>query len=511
MKKILISIIIFLSIVLIGNVSNAASDFTLNSIDFDVQLNEDGSMNVTETWKIDVHSLTNTLFKTFELDKSKYSGITDVKVYEVNKDGTQTEFKEKNVEVLHVDKNCYYGLINSNVKYEIAWGINEKNGEKTYKICYKVEECIKKYNDIAELYWKFIGNDFEVDIDKITGTIHIPNYEADKSTIKAWAHGPLNGNIIINSGEKVSFELEYYDAGNYVEVRLAMPNDIFTGTTLNTNRLDTIISEETYLADEANQARENLQKQKEKQEQTEKNIKIVIKIIGAILTLIFLTKINKYDKEIKENPEIKPENESKYYREIPNEEATPAEAAFLYYFDGKGIQNNLPKVLSSTMLDLSLKKYIEFEAVDKNNKKEQIRVVVKRKDSSELKDDEREIYELLKRIQGENYCFNMKELEKYAKKHYEVFLGKLEKIPDLVMQQREKKEIYSTKNKQKGISWLTKTILYIMTTVFAIVGIIGYSKSVAIGLVLILTSTICAGASAIMASRFNRTNTKRSK
>ena len=268
MKKYVVSIFILIMVLLIGNVSNAASDFTLKQIDFDVTLNSDGSMNVTETWDIKIRGMTNTLFKTFELDQSKYSGITDVSVYEIDKNGNKIKFREKNEEVLHVEKNCYYGLINSNNKYEIAWGINESSGSKTYEISYKVLDCIKKYNDIAELYWKFIGNDFSVDIDNVTGTINIPNSSEDKASIRAWAHGPLNGNINIDSAKQVSFEVEYLDKGNYVEVRLAMPNEAFAGITnvLNTNRLDTILKEENYLADEANKAREEAIAQREKQE-----------------------------------------------------------------------------------------------------------------------------------------------------------------------------------------------------------------------------------------------------
>ena len=107
MKKYVVSIFILLMFLLLGNVSNAASDFTLKQIDFDVTLNSDGSMNVTETWDIKIRGMTNTLFKTFELDQSKYSGITDVSVYEIDKNGNKIKFREKNEEVLHVEKNCY--------------------------------------------------------------------------------------------------------------------------------------------------------------------------------------------------------------------------------------------------------------------------------------------------------------------------------------------------------------------------------------------------------------------
>ena len=92
--------------------SFASSDFTLKKINFDVQLQEDGSMDVTETWNIKIHGMTNTLFKTFELDSSKYKEITDVKVLEQVETNENVEFTQKNIEVNHVDKNCYYALIN---------------------------------------------------------------------------------------------------------------------------------------------------------------------------------------------------------------------------------------------------------------------------------------------------------------------------------------------------------------------------------------------------------------
>ena len=54
----------------------------LNSIDYHVEMQQDGSMRVTETWDIDIKN-TNTLFKTFTLNKYKYGDITDVKVVDL--------------------------------------------------------------------------------------------------------------------------------------------------------------------------------------------------------------------------------------------------------------------------------------------------------------------------------------------------------------------------------------------------------------------------------------------
>lgn len=503
MKKGFISIFFFIIVMCISNISMAESNFTLNSIDFDATLNEDGSMNVIETWKINVEGETNTLFKTFDLDKSKYSGITDVKVSRVEENGEETEFKEKNQEVLHVDKNCYYGLINSAGMFEIAWGINEQSGEKTYKVYYKIEDCIKKYNDISELYWKFIGNDFEVNIDNITGRIYIPSKDQNKSDIRVWAHGPLNGNVKIVSNDEVCFELEEFSPGDYVEIRLAMPNEIFSGITnvLNTNRMDTIITEETNLANEANRQRQELIAQKEAYEKRQKVLKIVLQIVCIIVTFIFLIKINKYDKIIKERQKLKPENPSKYYREIPRENATPAEVALLYY-KSSGIENNKSKILSSTMLDLALKGFVTFEKGFDKNHKEQIIVKVDRRDNSMLKEDEKEIHELLKRIQGESSGFNIKEIEKYAKKHYEVFLGKLDKIPDLAIKQLKTEELYSEKQNTEGMNWGLKSVLYMFCFGLSIIPTT-FGISIAITLILMLTSGTCFIQSLIMRLRTN--------
>lgn len=498
MKKIYVSICIILAILLFGNVSNAASDFNLQSINFNATLNEDGSMQVIETWKIHVYSLTNTLFKTFTLD-NRYAGITDVQVSQIDSNGQEIKFKEKNQEVLHVDKNCYYGLVNSKGKYEIAWGINENYGDKTYKISYKVEDIVKKYNDTAELYWQFIGTDFEVDIDSVTGTVILPNANVEGTNPRVWAHGPLNGNIEIVSTKKVKFDLDYFDAGNYLEVRLAMEPQLFNINTINANKLQQIISEETTYADEANSVREQIIWRKQREEKVEKMIIIGLQVMGIIVGGVLLVKCNKYINIINSTPKIKPENECEYYREIPDESATPAEAAFLYYFGKTGIENNIAKVLSATVLDLAMKKYIEIETVEARSKKERLKIKVLEKDTVQLKEDEKDIYGLLKRIQDDADGFNMKELEKYAKKHYEVFLGKLDKIPDKVKKQLEENEIFNKEIYKKGRNWLSKITTYILLIIFVMIGMF---INLYIGTVIVVLSIICAVMCFIISKRY---------
>lgn len=45
-----------------------------------------------------------------------------------------------------------------------------------------------------------------------------------------------------------------------------------------------------------------------------------------------------------------------YFRDIPNKEASAGDAAYLYYHRNGSFRKNISKILSATLLQLSLKK-----------------------------------------------------------------------------------------------------------------------------------------------------------
>ena len=101
-----------------GVAKASSSDLFLNLLQFEAQIQEDGSMVVTEYWDIDVED-TNTLYKTFKLDNSRYSTITDVTVTDIT-NGQNQPFRKIEQEMYHVTQNCYYGLVNKNDMFEMV-------------------------------------------------------------------------------------------------------------------------------------------------------------------------------------------------------------------------------------------------------------------------------------------------------------------------------------------------------------------------------------------------------
>ena len=348
-KKLLTTLITIIFLLLLGGPKVQAT-LKLNHLDFEVTLKDDGSMDVTETWDIHI-SETNTLYKTIDIDKKKYNSITNFSVKEITA-GKNNYFTKSYSWQYHLPKNYYFGGINHDGQYEISWGVGLDNSSdtRTYEINYTVLGAVHKYGDCSELYWQFLGNKFEVPAKKITGTIKLPGYVTDKKEIKVWGHTEdLNGEIFAVDGNTVKFELEKYRAKRFVEIRLAMPTYIFgnLNVTDDENRLEEMIKEETQWANEAN-------------EQREKKQKIAKKILGAeigvvgILSLLFIRKIREYYRKLKDTKTIKANRQLDYYRELPDDTATPSEAMFLM---NKYIIN-MSRAFSSTLLNLALKKYI---------------------------------------------------------------------------------------------------------------------------------------------------------
>lgn len=466
LNKIIIAIIAFCSIIIISNISNASGGLRLKNLNYDVTLNSDGTADVIETWRISIED-TNTLFKTFEIDSSKYKEITDVKVAEIKSSGN-VDFRKINQYKYHVDKNCYYALVYKG-KFEIAWGAHAEDVTRTYKISYKIIDAVKNYNDCSEFYWQFISTDSEIPANKVTGIIKLPNKVTNLEELRVWAHGPLNGNVKKDSNDTVSFEVEDLEENTMLEARVVTPRLVFGGNsnTSNQYKLQSILDQEQEWADEANRKREEIQRRQENVRKAMIIGSIIFNVIGLVLAVIIAKKVFKYHKQLQETPKIKPEQELEYYRDIDGNE-TPAEAAFIYYFKNTGMQYNMSKVISATMLDLCMKKYIEFEVVP--NKKNQIKVILKKDSLEGLSKDEKLIYELLQKVANkETNSFTMKEFEKYASRHSSSVLGTFSKIETIAKNLQEENGNYSKDLITQSNSWSTKGVGYVFLAILSVI------------------------------------------
>ena len=454
LKKILTGFIITITLILLNATSSEAS-LHLKNLDFTAQINEDGSMDVVETWDINI-SETNTLYKTFKIDKTKYSGISNVFVQDITS-GTNKNFKKSDIWKYHLDKGHYFGGINNNNEYEIAWGVSiDTTTRKQYLIRYTVKDVIKKYNDCAELYWQFVGSEFEISADSITGIIKLPNKVSDKDELKVWGHTEyLNGEIYVTDLDTVEFKVNKYKSGNFVEIRIAMPTYVMSKleNTSNINKIDSIIEQETKWANEANARRDR----------RNKNFKLLILatiLVNTSIGIMFSKKIKKNKQFLEKNPNILPEQQLEYYRELPDKEETPLEAVFILKTGYK--QSCLPNVFSATILNFALKGYVRIEQEGKT-----IKILLNKIKTDELTRDEKKVLEIL-RAASNNNELTMAELEKYIKNYPSKLMNLNSTFEKVSKTQASEKGKFDTNRFNKQIVYAEKNVGYIFLLIIII-------------------------------------------
>lgn len=376
----------------------------MNNLNYEVTLNDDGSMKVVETWDIFI-SHTNTLFKNFN-KSSNFGEITDVSVKDLK---TGEELKQIYEEMYHVTTGCFYALNIPGDMFEIAWGTGMENGmgKKKYQITYTVTNVATEYKDCQELYWMFLSNTNEIPVNRATGTITLPRSVENIENLKVWGHGPLNGNIERKAENNVAFSIYNLSSGSMLEVRVITKNKIMKSIDASKikdyNYLSNILSEETGWANEANE-----------KARIWKNVRNVFMTIYAVILIFQVFRIYKYYKLAKKKDDGINKNKLEYYRDIPRDgNSTPMEAAYMFYFNKslERTKNAQSDVVAANILNLALKKYISLRCEEKL-----IYVKILKSDDG-LKNDEKAIYKLLKNT-GKKDEFEIGELNTYAKKHY---------------------------------------------------------------------------------------------
>lgn len=380
----------------------------MNNLDYNITLNDDGSVTIVENWDIHI-SHTNTLFRTF-IKSSKFGDIINVNVKDLDTGEDLTQIYR---EMYHVTTDCFYALNLNPREFEVAWGTGMENkiGRKKYQFSYTITDVVSDYKDCQEFYWQLLDKSNSIPVKKVTGTITIPKKVENKDNLKVWGHGPLNGKIQVESKDTVKFLVDELDKNRMLEVRLVTTEKVIdTKNQKNYRYLEQIINQESKWANESNNIASGFYK-----------IIISIYVISIIFNIYKAIKLYKISK--KKNDGLIYTN-LKYFRDIPREDiSTPAEAAYLYMFDKsrETLESYQGNIVAATILDLALKGYIKLEVEDK---KTYVQIL---KEGNGLNDDEFAVYKILKETGGKSR-FEIGEINYFAKEKYSRYSTLINKL-----------------------------------------------------------------------------------
>lgn len=243
MKKIYLIITIALSLIIINlqevyattnqnltpsiNSKYNSYDYVIDKYDIDIVVNENNTLNITET-----------ITAYFNVPKHGIFRIIPLKNTITRLDGT-TSTNRTQITNLSVDNEYTTSRENGNYKIKIGSADRSLTGEQKYTIKYTYNLGKDPMKDYDELYYNIIGNEWDTVIGNITFTVTMPKkFDANKL-------GFSSGTIGSTKNDKINYTInENTIIGNYngilnpneaLTIRCELEKRYFIGAKLDTN------------------------------------------------------------------------------------------------------------------------------------------------------------------------------------------------------------------------------------------------------------------------------------
>jgi len=228
----------------VGLVSPAqAKSYYLRRADVIAQVRADGSMRVREGRQIVFEGTFHAFDRTIPVPAG--AEITNIAVSEGG-----IPYQER-----FGEEPGTFTTVRTRRELSLSWFYVATDETRTFVLEYDVLGAVQKHADTAELYWQFIEPDHEWEAETSAVTILLPA-PMPTSRIKAWAHGPLQGNVAIGT-DRVELTCNPLPSNTMVEGRVVVPTSVITSSPRSdySEALPSILEEEGRGAEEANQQR----------------------------------------------------------------------------------------------------------------------------------------------------------------------------------------------------------------------------------------------------------------
>lgn len=412
MKKMLLFLLVLLCPLMYANALNVNYDIDHFYVDSYIQENGDllvnelivlnGSFNGYERDILyknsnlltgeDINFGNNEIYNSDGIKNIVIKGKTVNKVtFDTINDSDFQEFIPDNLAQLGSSNKYTTTSITDGYRYRMYYYTN--NSTTAFLIQYTVSNAIVVHNDVAELYWTFIGSEFDDRLNDVQMKVHLPQSDTS-SNFRIWAHGDLSGDINKVDDSTVFASVDYIDANSLVDIRMTFDKSMVSSSTKYSyadalENIQKVEDERKAVADE---------ERKEAQRQEKIASVIVYGSIGLIIGLWVYVYI-KFDKE------LKPSFLGKYNREFIDD----YNVEVIDYLMKKNITSN---AMSASIMNLIYKKNISVEKT-LNSKGKEIYTFTKL-DKENNNESEKYLMSFLFEKVGKDNKFTTTQLKDYA-------------------------------------------------------------------------------------------------
>jgi len=363
--------------------------YELLDLHIEAQVGADAVVRITETLRVRFEGTYSGMFRYF--DTSRDIAIKDLEVAEGG-------FSYRRLPGETPGEPGTYFVQEQDGQVLVDWSFSATDEVREFTISYTLHNAILKHNDVAELYYQFVGSGWDRPWQRVQIVLTLPQGAAPDQ-VGAWGYGPRHGRVTVESPSRIVWEVERLPAETFVEGRVVFPNALVPlGTRYtNENGLERILGEE--------QRREEARRRAEERRRLDPYVAAVVLLLGYLLVFQIWRSYAKPAPGYKE----------RYYKELPGD-YPPAELAFLLRRNVQG------QDFTATLLDLARRGYLSIEEITELQARSGRgeanyrfrRREVSRQDLVKLRPYETQILELLF-AEGNREELTLAELQEYAK------------------------------------------------------------------------------------------------
>jgi uncharacterized membrane protein len=384
--------------------AKADENLTIPEWAVDAHLLETGDLQITEDITFQFNEYFNGVFREIVLNKT--SGTADISVDEITEGGPIPFGLVENAE--NGDSGVFTAK-RENEKTVLKIFAPSDDEKRTFRIHYTIKNVAVRYNDTAELYYKFIGDENATPIGRLQVNI-VFSQRVEGDNVKVFAHGPLNGVIRKESDSVYYLYVEDVPPNTFVEGRVVFPKE-FIPLSQNMQSIDNYAN---ILEEEASFQRK-LAADLERKRQVGRilgRISVWVSVFSLALFSLFLILFRR-EKNIYQNDEYDG-------RSIP-EECSPAVAAYL---TGTALSTN---TIFATILDLVRRGYVIPEKAEENpgskKHKKDYNITKNREQDDSLLEHEKHFMNWLFHVMGDERTVTTQQIETYSKERSASFSG----------------------------------------------------------------------------------------
>jgi len=258
----------------IFQINVSAKSYTIDQILVNAEILPDGSIQITEARTYTFNGKFTWADYKLPLEK-----LGNIRIFSI-REGSQKFYESQDER-----PGSYYTEMKDHQFYA-RWFYLAEDESRTFVINYYATDVVTVYNDIAEFYYKFIGEANEKEIGYFEAMVKLPEL-ATQDSVKIWAHGPLHGLTEIDNGN-IKLSINPMPPKNYFESRIVFPAEWVPDAlkVINSNHMETVLAQEKEWVENANKLRELARKElaaKRENEQQAYPIAIALSIIGFIV------------------------------------------------------------------------------------------------------------------------------------------------------------------------------------------------------------------------------------